>query len=577
MNDPTNAGPKEELLGLFDRLRERLERLEAALRADGGDQERAFRYLGRMAEAVDENVRFAREHLAAAGWQTEAGDGDGPEVRSARHEARNHLNHLSGPVQMLARCLPAERWGPEVGRLRDLLDQCLALVDGYGVSGAQTRLLARSADPAPGEGGAWVADEVGASVLVADDDPRNRENLADVLAQLGYAVTAVADGEAALREVEEGDHDLLLLDLEMPRMSGFEVLERMAAEGWLGRTPVLVVTGQRVVDAAVRCIRLGADDFLSKPVHVELLAARVRSSLEKKRLRQREFEQFFPADLAREFARHPDLRNLDGRSVEVSVLFCDVRGFSAVSEAAGPETTIRWLRAIMNRLSNVVIEHDGVLVDYAGDELFAMWGAPRERPDHAVQACAAALEMLASVGDLNREWAPVVGRATDFGIGVNSGIALVGNIGTDRKFKYGPLGNTVNLGSRIQGATKHVRTRLLISGETRARLPDGWAAGRLRRLCRVRVQNILAPVELHELSDRSGPVWEDLRHGYERALEAFEAGQLPEAARVLGELLSQHPEDGPARLLNLRVAEALMAPPSDPGAVRDFVWTLPGK
>jgi adenylate cyclase len=264
---------------------------------------------------------------------------------------------------------------------------------------------------------------------------------------------------------------------------------------------------------------------------------------------------------------------MDGRAVDVSVLFCDIRGFSTVSEKAGPEVTVRWLRAIMNRLSSLVIEHEGVLVDYAGDELFAMWGAPRECLDHADRACNAALGMLALVDELNEEWQSVVGFQTDFGIGVNSGTALVGNIGTDRKFKYGPLGNTVNLGSRVQGATKYLRTRLLITGETRRRLSPGWDASRLRKICQVKVQNIAAPVELYQLTTEAGPEWDIRRTLYEKAIHAFEAGNLAESDLAMGELFQHFPDDGPGRLLNLRVAEAMLAP-EEP---LDFVWTLPGK
>lgn len=560
--------PKEHLLQLLAGLREPIDSLERGLPPD----EKAQRYLSRLREALDETLRFISSQLSDQGWEAVPGT-DEETSRALRHDARNHLNHLGGPAQMLLRLLPGEPWASTTRHLRDTLDACLQLIDAYGsaTDGGFLSVLGHGAEPAAPR--LLPRDAIPASIVVADDDPLNRENLSDILSQMGYQVTAVADGEAALHAVASGDHDLLLLDLEMPKYSGFEVLEQLARHAHLQHTPVLVVTGQRLVDAAVRCIALGADDFIPKPFHIDLLAARVKSSLERKRLRQREFEQFFPADLAREFARHPDLRNMDGRAVDVSVLFCDIRGFSTVSEKAGPEVTVRWLRAIMNRLSNLVIEHDGVLVDYAGDELFAMWGAPRERADHADRACNAALGMLALVDELNAEWQHTVGFQTDFGIGVNSGRALVGNIGTDRKFKYGPLGNTVNLGSRVQGATKYLRTRLLITGETRRRLSPAWDPDSLRKICRVKVQNIAAPIELYQLTASPGPQWQVLRTLYEKAIHAFEAGNLAASDLAMGELFQHFPDDGPGRLLNLRVAEAMLAPE----APLDFVWTLPGK
>ena len=567
----TAPSPKDKLLDLFGSLQAQLQALELGLRSTPAEtpDERVLRYVEKMKTAVAENIHFAAAELSGPDWSTPGGDQEA--TRALRHDARNHLNHLSGPVQMLLRHLPGEPWASTAARMRDTLDECLALIDTYGAAQGFLGVLNRGSGPAAPIH--LSRDTDAASIVVADDDPQNRESLTDVLTEMGYVVTAVEDGEAAIREVATGNHDLLLLDLEMPKFNGFEVLEHLAKFGHLQHTPVLVVTGQRIVDSAVRCIALGADDFIPKPFHVELLAARVKSSLERKRLRQREFEQFFPADLAREFARHPDLRNMDGRAVDVSVLFCDIRGFSTVSEKAGPELTVRWLRGIMNRLSNLVIEHDGVLVDYAGDELFAMWGAPREFPDHAERACNAALGMLALVEELNAEWENIVGFKTDFGIGVNSGIALVGNIGTDRKFKYGPLGNTVNLGSRVQGATKYLRTRLLITGETRRRLSPTWDASRLRKICRVKVQNIVAPLELYQLTTQTGPEWDVLRTLYEKAIHAFEEGDLACSDLAMGELFQHFPDDGPGRLLNLRVAEAMLAPE----APLDFVWTLPGK
>lgn len=568
--------PKDLLLQHLCGLRDQIHALEHGLTTgtDTPPEEKVLRYLSRMKEAVAQTSHFVSADLSSEGWNS-SGALDTDTTRAVRHDARNHLNHLSGPAQMLLRCLPDEPWASATQRMRNTLDACLELIDAYGSSTGEPQgflgVLGRGEETsAPLR---LAHDAVSASIVVADDDPLNRENLSDVLTQMGYQVTAVEDGEAALKAVATGDHDLLLLDLEMPKFSGFEVLEQLARNGHLQHTPVLVVTGQRLVDAAVRCIALGADDFIPKPFHVDLLAARVKSSLERKRLRQKEFEQFFPADLAREFARHPDLRNMDGRAVDVSVLFCDIRGFSTVSEKAGPEVTVRWLRAIMNKLSNLVIEHDGVLVDYAGDELFAMWGAPRECPDHADRACNAALGMLALVDELNAEWQATVGFTTDFGIGINSGRALVGNIGTDRKFKYGPLGNTVNLGSRVQGATKYLRTRLLITGETRRRLSPDWDPASLRKICHVKVQNIAAPVELYQLTSQSGPQWEVLRTLYEKAIHAFEAGNLAESDLAMGELFQHFPDDGPGRLLNLRVAEAMLTPE----APLDFVWTLPGK
>lgn len=282
---------------------------------------------------------------------------------------------------------------------------------------------------------------------------------------------------------------------------------------------------------------------------------------------QVQFEQFFTPELSRQLAIEPDL--LKGRDAEVSLLFCDVRGFSRVSERLGPARTVEWLRDVMSELSECVIDEQGVLVDYIGDELIAMWGAPSAQPDHALRACTAALAMLRKLPLLNERWRATLREECCFGIGINTGIARVGNTGTNRKFKYGPLGNTVNLASRVQGATKYLKTDLLITAATRQQLPDSMVA---RKLCKVVVTNISEPVELYELPL---PETADRRLGelYETALHEFESRNFRKAAKVLSDLVELHPHDGPSLNLLCRAVESLVK--EDANVSTD--WILPGK
>ncbi len=133
---------------------------------------------------------------------------------------------------------------------------------------------------------------------------------------------------------------------------------------------------------------------------------------------------------------------------------------------------------VMTELSGRVLDEGGVLVDYVGDEVMAMWGAPEDQPDQAERAVRAALAMLASLPAVNARWAAELGTETRIGIGVNTGAAQVGNTGSSQKFKYGPLGNTVNLGSRVQGLTKYLQRPLLVTRATREKLGDDFIARR---------------------------------------------------------------------------------------------------
>ncbi|MBV8557352.1 MAG: adenylate/guanylate cyclase domain-containing protein, partial [Planctomycetaceae bacterium] len=305
----------------------------------------------------------------------------------------------------------------------------------------------------------------------------------------------------------------------------------------------------------------------------ELLASGVAAGLarieqEKAALAARvQFEQFFTPALAQELAVRPDL--LNGRDLEVTMLFCDIRGFSRISGRLGPSGTVAWISDVMAVLSDCVDAHQGVLVDYIGDELIAMWGAPKEEPRQAQLACSAALEMLHKLGGLNARWKSTLGEEMSIGIGVNTGRAQVGNTGSPRKFKYGALGPTVNLASRVEGATKYLKTKLLITSTTQNQLEGCFPT---RRLCKVEVVNIAEPVDLYELAPPGQPGWAELQQSYERGLTAFEGREFRSAAQILGNLLSEHPDDGPSLVLLSRAVTCLIDP-----ALFDPVWKLPGK
>jgi adenylate cyclase len=307
---------------------------------------------------------------------------------------------------------------------------------------------------------------------------------------------------------------------------------------------------------------------------VELLAGAVGAGLARLEEEKRastariRYEEFLTPELARHLLEQPD--RLAGRAAEITVLFADIRGFSGVCEKLGPSETVLWVSDVFAELSECVRAESGVLVDYIGDELLAMWGVPVDQPDQADRACRAARAMLGHLPALNERWEKTIGRPVAIGIGIHTGTAHVGNIGTRYKFKYGPLGPTPNLASRVEGATKYLRVPLLITGTTRAKLSEGFAT---RRLTRVKVVNIAEPVDLVELPADVPESWNELRDGYEAALADFEGGRMLDATHRLGPLLVAHPNDGPALLLLTRAVQALQpnAPPFDP------VWVLPGK
>ena len=287
--------------------------------------------------------------------------------------------------------------------------------------------------------------------------------------------------------------------------------------------------------------------------------ARQEQEAEAGRLRV-QFEQFFSADLARELQRNPRL--LDGQEREITILFSDIRGFSRLSERLGPMETCKLVSYVMEKLTNRVREFEGVVVDYAGDGIMAMWNAPATQADHAAKGCRAALGMMADLPGMDAEWKERLGVPLKLGIGLNTGPALCGNTGSTHKFKYGPLGHAINLGSRTEGATKALGIPLLITGSTKAQLDDSFLT---RRLCKVRVVGIAGAVDLFELrsADSASTEWLALKDGYEHALALFEAGNFTGSLRALYTLLSKQEDHHDVPSLNLigRAVEFLRSPP----------------
>jgi adenylate cyclase len=296
---------------------------------------------------------------------------------------------------------------------------------------------------------------------------------------------------------------------------------------------------------------------------VQLLAHAIGSHLvrsEATRTRV-QFEQFFSPELVRELERDPNL--LEGRSQEVTVLFSDLRGFTRLSQELGPQVTCRLLRDMMERLTEHIVGHGGVIVDYAGDGILAMWNAPSPQPNHALRACSAGLDMLGTMTDLNERWRETAGGKLALGIGINTGIAQVGNTGSSRRFKYGPHGHTVNLASRVQDATKKLGLPLLVTDATRVLLPADMA---LRRVGRVRLPGVQEPVVLHELHGRNPPLrWQAQRDTYELALEQYERREWTRVRESLVPLLQMSEREGdqdqPTLLLMRRAGECVEARP----------------
>jgi adenylate cyclase len=295
----------------------------------------------------------------------------------------------------------------------------------------------------------------------------------------------------------------------------------------------------------------------------------VRQTHEKEAVQARvQFEQFFTPELARQLALEPTL--LHGREADATLLFCDLRGFSRISERIGPEGTNKLMSAIFDALSKCVQDQSGVLVDYLGDGMLAMWGAPGHQPDHAKRCVIAAQKMQMQIPLINEKWGKQIGESIALGIGINSGKTWVGNTGSSIKFKYGPLGPSVNLASRVEGLTKYLRSYLLITGATKKLLDDSFLT---RRVCKTTVVNVVEPVDIYEVFVEANEKSKRLKQVTEQALIELEKNNFREASKISGFSLAEFPDDGPLILILHRAVEMLM----NPTQAFQPVWHPPGK
>ena len=310
-----------------------------------------------------------------------------------------------------------------------------------------------------------------ARLLVADDNKVNRLLLQRSLQLQGHQVSLAENGRVALEMLAREPFDLLLLDIAMPEMDGFEVLERLAKDLRLRDLPVIVTSAVEGMDSVVRCIECGAEDYLPKPVNPVLLKARIGASLEKKRLRDQQKE------LVRRFATREVADDLDasgfalgGHRVQATVMFSDIRGFTAMSELLPPEETIELLNTYYTLMFDAISGQGGVVNQMIGDGLMAIFGAPLALADPCGSAVRAAQEMIEMVALFNLEPDRAGKPPIQIGVGIATGSVIAGYTGTEQRATYTCVGDTVNLAARLEAHTKEAQRAILIDGDTRAAL-----------------------------------------------------------------------------------------------------------
>jgi adenylate cyclase len=346
-------------------------------------------------------------------------------------------------------------------------------------------LVARGELPAhPGR--AWGEEEQlqrrTGHVLVVDDDALNRRLVTATLAREGLRTTSANDGAEALKAIREEPPDVILLDIEMPGIDGFEVLGQIKADEKLRHLPVIMISGLDDTESVVRCLEIGADDFLPKPFDAAILRARINAGLDRKALHDLEHERvrdifmrFLPEPMVDEvLARTDGDARIRPELLTGTVLFGDLRGFTSFAEGRPVDEVIEAINTYLTLMTDAVLDHGGTIVDYMGDGIMAAFGAPVANDEHADLALAAARDMAGEQLATFNAWLSATGveKPLRMGIGINSGPVLSGSVGSPRRLDYAVIGDTTNTASRIEAMTKELDHAVLFSERTKDSLHE---------------------------------------------------------------------------------------------------------
>jgi class 3 adenylate cyclase/CheY-like chemotaxis protein len=404
--------------------------------------------------------------------------GQAPDLSAARGTLSAPLDRIRSAGEVLHRQASqtsAVSVLPDLERIRTATDRLAELLRHDGV--APDRAERETTTAGPGAGQPVPSRPV---ILVVDDNQDNRDMLARRLMRQSYEVLSAAGGLAALEMLAARPVDLVLLDVMMPDLDGYAVLQRMKGDPARRDIPVLMISALDEMESVVRCLQPGAEDYLPKPFDPVLLQARIGACLEKKRLHDQEaryrrelaewnqtlerrvaeqvaqlerlgrLKRFFSPQLAELIVAGGADDPLKTHRREVSVVFVDLRGFTAFAETAEPEEVMGVLREYHVEMGRLILAHEGTLERFTGDGMMIFFNDPVEVPNPAERAIRMAVAMRDGVSGLAARWRK---RGWDLalGVGIAQGYATIGAIGFEGRMDYGAIGTVTNLAARLCG------------------------------------------------------------------------------------------------------------------------------
>jgi adenylate cyclase len=422
-------------------------------------------------------------------------------VKSVRHELRTPINQIIGYSEMLGEQAAEEgheSYVADLGKIgvaaRDLLAKIDALpLDGGAASGAPRPAVPEvksgeyvapaASSPSASPNGDADSERPPAKILVVDDVELNRSMLSRRLERKGYQVEMAEGGQEALDKISQGSFDVVLLDIMMPDVSGYDVLEEVRKTRTPMELPIIMATAKDQGEDVVSAFKLGANDYITKPIDFPVALARLETQLSRKRAMEearrltvelerhnqfirKTFGRYLSREVVESLLATPEGLQLGGEKRTITILMSDLRGFSALSEKLDPEQVVTVLNNYLGKMADIVTAHNGTIDEFIGDAILALFGAPIAREDDAERAVACALQMQLAMLEVNEENRASGYPELEMGIAVNTGECVVGNIGSQKRAKYGVVGSHVNLTGRIESYT--VGGQILISKSTAA-------------------------------------------------------------------------------------------------------------
>lgn len=378
-------------------------------------------------------------------------------------------------------------------------------------------------------------------VLVVDDEPINVQVLVNMLSLQRYAVTRAHSGAEALELMQKQSFDLVLLDVMMPHMSGYEVCEAIREHYPSSALPVVFLTARNQVADLVQGFETGANDYLTKPVAKNELLARIRTHIQLSKINL-SYARFVPDEFLRHLGRESilDVRLGDQIQREMTILFSDIRSFTALSEQMTPKQNFDFINDYLSRISPLIRMHEGYIDKYLGDGIMALF------PHTAQDALDAAMEMLQELALLNQERLEQGYVPIQVGVGLHTGLLMLGTIGEAERMEGTVISDAVNTASRLEGLTKLYGSTLIISESVLARLDDPEAHP-LRYLGQVRVKGKSESIGIYEVLEAWLSPDYALRYrslaDFEAAVQAYFARDIETAASGFEAVLAANPDD----------------------------------